>query len=67
MVVGELRKLLGRIPSDELLSSVIRRACVTDLAGCGLEVPCEFKFQGDKYSCDWLKEKLKKENFDAAL
>ena len=29
-----------------------------------MELPCEFKFQGDKYSCDWLKEKLKKENFD---
>ena len=25
----------------------------------GLELPCEFKFQGDKFSCDWLKEKLK--------
>ena len=33
-------------------------------AGCGLELSCEFKFQGDKYLCDWLKEKLKKENFD---
>ena len=33
-------------------------------AGYHLELPCEFKFQGDKYSCDWLKEKLKKENFD---
>ena len=25
---------------------------------------CEFKFQGDEFSFDWLKEKLKKENFD---
>jgi len=33
-------------------------------AGYGLELPCEFKFQGDKFSFDWLKEKLKKENFD---
>ena len=33
-------------------------------AGYGLELPCEFKFQGDKFSGDWLKEKLKNENFD---
>ena len=33
-------------------------------AGYRLKLPCKFKFQGDKYSCDWLKEKLKKENFD---
>ena len=33
-------------------------------AGYGLALPCEFKFQGDKYSCDLFKEKLKKENFD---
>ena len=31
-------------------------------AGYGLELPCEFKFQGNKFSCHWLKEKLKKEN-----
>ena len=33
-------------------------------AGYGLELPCEFKFQGDKFFLDWLEEKLKKENFD---
>ena len=27
-------------------------------AGYGLELPCEFKFQGHKFSCDWLEEKL---------
>ena len=32
--------------------------------GYGLKLPCESKFQGDKFSCDWLKEKLKKKNFD---
>ena len=33
-------------------------------AGYGLELPCEFKFQGNKHSCDWLKERIKKENLD---
>ena len=33
-------------------------------AGYGLELPCESKFQGDKFSGDLLEEKLKKENFD---
>ena len=29
-----------------------------------MELPCEFKLQGDKFSFDWLKEKLsQKENF----
>ena len=29
-----------------------------------MELPCEFKLQGDKFSCDWLEEMFKKENFD---
>ena len=29
-------------------------------AGYSLELPCEFKFQGDKFSCNWLKERFKK-------
>ena len=27
-------------------------------AGYGLELPCEFKFQKDKFLCEWLEEKL---------
>ena len=29
-------------------------------AGYGMKLPCEFKFQGDKFLCDWLEEKLKR-------
>ena len=29
-------------------------------AGQGMELPCEFKFQGVKFSCHWLEEKLKR-------
>ena len=29
-----------------------------------MELPCEFKFQGDKILCDWLEENFKNENFD---
>ena len=28
-----------------------------------MELLCEYKFQGDKFLCDLLEEKLKKENF----
>lgn len=33
-------------------------------AGYGLELPCEYLFDGDKFSCEWLKKKLAKEGFD---
>ena len=33
-------------------------------AGYGVELPCEFKFQGDNFSSNWLKIKLKKEKID---
>ena len=29
-------------------------------AGYGMELAYEFKFQGDKFSCDWLEEKFKR-------
>ena len=59
MAVGELLKRASNSGTVVITAKRINRA-----AGYGLELPCEFKFQGDKYSCDWLKEKLKKENFD---
>ena len=33
-------------------------------AGYSLEVPCEFHFGGDNFSCSWFKEKLVKDQFD---
>ena len=36
-------------------------------AGYGLELLSELTFQGEKFSYDWLKEKLKKEKFDGLL
>ena len=32
--------------------------------GFGLEVPCEYIFEGDSFSCGWLQQKLVKEEFD---
>ena len=29
-----------------------------------VELPCEFKFQGDNFSSNWQKIKSKKEKFD---
>ena len=30
----------------------------------GLDVPCEDHFEGDNFSCNWLKEKLVKDQID---
>ena len=35
--------------------------CRTVTAGYGLELLCKFQFDGDKFSCDWLKRNLKKD------
>ena len=68
-VVGHVPKLMAQWVTKFLKrasnsGTVITGKRINRGAGYGLELPCEFKFQGDKYSCDWLKEKLKKENFD---
>ena len=69
-VVGHVPKLMAQWVTKFLKRAsnsgtvVITGKRINRGAGYGLELPCEFKFQGDKYSCDWLKEKLKKENFD---
>ena len=70
-VVGHVPKLMAQWVAKFLKRAsksgtvVITGKRINRGAGYGLELPCEFKFQGDKYSCDWLKEKLKKENFDS--
>ena len=33
-------------------------------AGYGVELRCQCTFQGDEFSCKWLKDKLKNEHFD---
>ena len=33
-------------------------------AGYGSELPCEYLFYGEKFSCEWLKKKITKEGFD---
>ena len=69
-VVGHVAKLMAQWLTKFLKRSsnsgtvVISWKRINRGAEYGLELPCEFRFQGDKYSCDWLEEKLKKENFD---
>ena len=43
---------------------VIKSKRINRGAGYGVELPCDFKFQGDKFFSNWLKIKLKKEKFD---
>ena len=40
---------------------LITRKRITKGAGYGMKLPWEFKFQGDKLSCDWFEEKLERE------
>ena len=69
-VVGHVPKLMAQWMTKFLKREsnsgtvVITGKRINRGVGYGLELPCEFQFQGDKCSCDWLKEKLKKENFD---
>ena len=43
---------------------IIKGKSVNRGAGYGLEVPCEYHFEGDNFSGNWLKEKLVKDHFD---
>jgi hypothetical protein len=49
--------------STNLGTVVIKGKRVNGGAGYGVELPSEFKFRGDSFSCDCLKHKLKKEKF----
>ena len=42
---------------------IIKGKQVNRRAGYGLEVPCEYLFEGDSFSCGWLQAKLIKEEF----
>ena len=70
-VVGHVPKLMAQWVTKFLKRAsnsgtvvITGKRMINRGAGYGLELPCEFKFQGNKYSCDWFKETLKKENFD---
>ena len=43
---------------------IIKGKRVNRGGGYGLEVPCEYHFEGDSFSCGWLQAKLIKEEFD---
>ena len=69
-VIGHIPKLMVQWLTKflkcatNLATVIIKGKCVHRGAGYGVELPCEFKFQGDSFSCNWLKDKLKKEKFD---
>ena len=43
---------------------IIKGKQVNSGAGYGLEVPCEYRFEGENSSCNWLKEKQVKYQFN---
>ncbi|XP_048585043.1 uncharacterized protein LOC125567957 [Nematostella vectensis] len=44
---------------------VVKGKWVNRGGGYGLEIPCEYIFEGDSFSSSWLKRKLFIEEFDA--
>ena len=58
-----LTKFLKQATNSD--KAVIRGKRVNRGRGYELEIPCKFHFTGDEFSINWLKEKLKKEGFDA--
>ena len=68
-VVGHLPKLMAlhvtkflKRPTNSGKVAVTGKR-VNRGAGYGLELPCEYLFYGDKFSCEWPKKKLAKEGF----
>ena len=57
-----LRKALKR--STSCAKAMIKEKRVNRRGGYGLEVRCEYIFEGDSFSFGWLQEKLIKEEFD---
>ena len=68
-VIGHVPKLMAMWLTKFLkrpLNSakvIVKGKRVNRGGGYGLEVPCQYHFQGDNFSCKWLHEKLIKEEF----
>ena len=50
-----VKKFLKRATNSATV--IIKGKRVNRGAAYGVELPCEFKFQGDSFSCNWLKDK----------
>ena len=57
-------EVVGHLPKPKVNKVTVMGKRVNRGAGYGLELPCEYLFYGDKFSCKWLKQKLAKEGFD---
>ena len=69
-VIGHVPKLMAtwltkflKRPSNSG-KAIVKGKRVNRGGGYGLEVPCEYHFQRDDFSCNRLKQKLMKEEFD---
>ena len=63
-VIGHVPKLMALWLTKFPVKQSSRAKRVNRGGGCGLEVPCEYRFTGDSFSINWLKTKLTKEGFD---
>ena len=68
-VIGHIPKLMATWVSKFLKRPtntgkvVIKGKRINRGAGFGLEIPCEYIFEGDRFSSLWLQRKLIKEEF----
>ena len=68
-VIGHIPKLMATWVSKFLKrptntgKAVIKGKRINRGAGFGLEIPCEYIFEGDRFSSLWLQRKLIKEEF----
>ena len=69
-VVGHVPKLMAQWVTRFLKGQtnsatvVVKGKRINRGAGYGLELPCQYHFKGDTFSCDWLKEKLQQGPFE---
>ena len=56
-----LTKFLKQPTNKEKVT--VRGKRVNRGGGYGLEIPCEYRFEGDSFSISWLKNKLIEEEF----
>ena len=69
-VVGHVPKLMAQWVTRFLkrqtnsATVVVKGKRINRGAGYGLELPCQYHFKGDTFSCDWLKEKLQQGPFE---
>lgn len=63
--MGEEEEFLKRSTNSAIVKITGKRA--NRAVGYGLELLCLYSFYGDKFPCEWLENKLRKDEFVSEL